>query len=657
MCIRDRVSTQSTGAYISTMGLRTLAFLSLLPHALAGFYALPGVAPKSFEDGDHVDLDVARLDSVITQLPYPYYSLPYCQPETREFTEQHLGASLRGDRIEASSYELTYGLDQACRILCSRTYEPEKLKEFEIRVREGYRAYWLVDNLPAATRIQLESDNSDSPGYSYERGFDIGTTEFDKGEGGVFLNNHVRLTIRYHQREDKAGARIVAFEVEPFSVKHSIKKAITGPAVDGSTHLNTCKPIEPINHQMTPMRIDGATSPQNIVFTYDVSWVESDTRWSSRWDMYLLVTDDQVHWFSVFNSLITVIFLSGMVAVILLRVLNADITTYNEMDAEEGREETGWKLLHADVFRQPEHSNLLSAMVGTGCQLFCACTAMLVFASFGFVSPAHRGGLMTAMLISFVMTGVCSGYFSSRNYKMLGGTDWKTNTLWAAFLAPSLIFGMFFLLNLVLWSEGSSGAVPFGALCKMLFLFLGVHVPLCYAGGHFGSKRDRIMFPCKVNLLPRALPPKEWYMHPMLTLFLGGLLPFGAILVEVNFVLSSIWLRHYYYVFGFMLLAFVILTITCSEMCIVLCYSNLCHGDYEWWWRSFLTAGSTAVYVFLYSIWYYHTQLSITKTLSMFLYFGYNLMIAIVVFLLTGTIGYQATLIFVRKIFAAVKID
>ena len=99
---------------------------------------------------------------------------------------------------------------------------------------------------------------------------------------------------------------------------------------------------------------------------------------------------------------------------------------------EEGREETGWKLVHADVFRPPAHANLLSALVGTGSQLFCACASMLVFATFGddsskapacscgsicllsavaagFVSPAHRGGLMTAMLLCFVLMGTFSG--------------------------------------------------------------------------------------------------------------------------------------------------------------------------------------------------------------------------------------------------------
>ena len=30
-----------------------------------------------------------------------------------------------------------------------------------LQIREGYRAYWLVDNLPAATKIGLETDSPD----------------------------------------------------------------------------------------------------------------------------------------------------------------------------------------------------------------------------------------------------------------------------------------------------------------------------------------------------------------------------------------------------------------------------------------------------------------------------------------------------------------
>ena len=53
---------------------------------------------------------------------------------------------------------------------------------------------------------------------------------------------------------------------------------------------------------------------------------------------------------------------------------------------------------------------------------------------------------------------------------------------------------------------------------------------------------------------------------------LGGILPFGACFVELFFILSSMWMDQYYYVFGFTLLVFVILLVTCAEVTVVLVY-------------------------------------------------------------------------------------
>ena len=66
-----------------------------------------------------------------------------------------------------------------------------------------------------------------------------------------------------------------------------------------------------------------------------------------------------------------VLFLTGMVAMIMLRTLKADLKRYSEMETqEEAQEETGWKLVHGDVFRPPTLPMLLSVSVGTGVQVF-----------------------------------------------------------------------------------------------------------------------------------------------------------------------------------------------------------------------------------------------------------------------------------------------
>ena len=52
-------------------------------------------------------------------------------------------------------------------------------------------------------------------------------------------------------------------------------------------------------------------------------------------------------WFAIMNSLVIVLFLSGMVAMITIRSLHKDIARYNSVESsEEAQEEFGWKLVH-----------------------------------------------------------------------------------------------------------------------------------------------------------------------------------------------------------------------------------------------------------------------------------------------------------------------
>ncbi|KAJ0759626.1 putative nonaspanin (TM9SF) [Helianthus annuus] len=117
--------------------------------------------------------------------------------------------------------------------------------------------------------------------------------------------------------------------------------------------------------------IRGSTIPQTVdtdtevVFTYDVTFKESDIEWGSRWDVYLLTNDDPLHWFSIKNSLIIVLFLSGMLAMIIMRTLHKDISNFNQLDPQdESEEETGWKVVHGDVFRPPLIPGYLVFMSG-----------------------------------------------------------------------------------------------------------------------------------------------------------------------------------------------------------------------------------------------------------------------------------------------------
>jgi len=295
--------------------------------------------------------------------------------------------------------------------------------------------------------------------------------------------------------------------------------------------------------------------------------------------------------------------------------------------------------------------------VGSGVQVFGMALVTMIFAVLGFLSPANRGGLTTALVVLFVVMGVLAGYFSSRTYKLFKGIHTKKNTIITATFFPGIVFAIFFVLNMFIWGEKSSGAVPFGTLVSLVALWFGISVPLVFFGSYFAYKKPVEDAPVRTNQIPRQIPEQVWYMSPIFSILMGGILPFGAVFIELFFILSAIWGHQFYYIFGFLFIVFVILVLTCAEITIVMCYFQLCSEDYNWWWRSYLTAGASAFYMFLYSIFYFYTKLEIQTAVSTLLYFGYSFIMAFAFFVLTGAIGYYACFSFVRKIYASVKVE
>ena len=285
-----------------------------------------------------------------------------------------------------------------------------------------------------------------------------------------------------------------------------------------------------------------------------------------------------------------------------------------------------------------------------------------MLACLGFLSPASRGALMTTAMVCYFLMGTPSGYFSARFYKMFGGEKWAMNVIATALLCPGfvfywsklfltvimniffkfslffirLVFALFFILNLVLWINSSSAAIPFGTLVALLALWFLVATPLVFIGSYFGFKKEIIEHPVRTNQIPRQIPTQYFYTRPVPGIIMGGILPFGCIFIQLFFILNSIWSHQFYYMFGFLSIVYLILIITCSETTILLCYFHLCTEDYRWWWRSFLTSGFAAVYFFIYSVHYYATKLDLQGAASTFLYFGYTLIMTFLFFLFSG---------------------
>jgi len=205
-----------------------------------------------------------------------------------------------------------------------------------------------------------------------------------------------------------------------------------------------------------------------------------------------------------------------------------------------------------------------------------------------------------------------------------------------------LIFLIFLFLNFFLIGTHSSGAVPFGTMVALVALWFLISVPLCVVGAYFGFKAERIENPVRTNQIPRQIPDQPFWLRPVPSVLMGGVLPFGAIFIELYFILNSIWYHRIYYVFGFLFLVFGVLILTASQVTVLMAYFHLCAEDYRWWWRAFFTSGGAAVYVFAYSVLYWATKLKLTSFVSTVLYFGWTSVMCILFFVLSGFIGWVA---------------
>ncbi|KAF3907638.1 hypothetical protein AA313_de0205611 [Arthrobotrys entomopaga] len=660
-----------------------LQLLLLWLSAAHAFY-IPGWSERGHSEGERIPLQFNKLTSDATELPYSYSGLPFiCKPKHgAKNVGLNLGEVLRGDKIVESDYELTMGKMETCKHLCDVEIGRDEVLEAQRLIRHNYVVEWIVDNLPGATSFK----SFDKLRKYYAAGFKLGNFDNDK----VYIHNHVTLIMRYRKSsKDPNKKLIVGFEVYP--------KSINGPAgecpksiSDSNSPLELTLPMSPAQTGETKTEYD-PTEKIRITYTYSVYWEEDETiEWHNRWDLYFVHQEQSsnIHVLAIINSLVISFLLSGMVGVVLLRTLSRDIQSYNaKSGGEDGKrmkrlsiasdsglgegsvpdgddddlldDTTGWKLVHGDVFRPPVFGGLLAPLIGSGVQLLVTVFSLLIFSLIGILNPSYRGGFVSFGLFLFVFAGIFSGYFSSRVYKAFNGDNWVKNAALTALLVPGFIFLAVFVLNLFVWAQASSSAIPFFTLVALVSMWLLISVPLVLLGSWIGFKRPAYDQPTKTTQIPRQIPQQPWYLQLGPSILLGGIVPFAVIFIELLFVFKSIWQDKsgYYYMFGFLALIITILLVTIVEITVVVTYFQLCAENYHWWWHSFRVGASSSVYIFMYSIWYYFTKLHIQGFVNSLLFFGYSLLGSIVYGVLGGTVGFLAAYMFVRRIYGAVKAD
>lgn len=610
--------------------------------SIADAFYLPGVAPTSYREGDLVELNVNHItpslrkqdeDSKTYLFSYDYYygRFHFCHPKDGEKKQsESLGSILFGDRIFNSPFELKLLENSTCNALCTVKYPKGDADFVNDNIRRGYQYNMMIDGLPVA-RTLLDVKEHET---FYSSGFNIG---FDDDEKIPHLYNHYDFYIEYHLRKD-GQYRIVGATVNPRSIHY-----------EKASDLNQCEAEE-----VNPVQLSNQEDTE-VTFSYSVYWVPSDTVWATRWDKYLHVYDPKIQWFALVNFSLIVILLTIIMSHILWKTLRNDIQKYNEVNLDDDViDEMGWKLIYGDVFRAPTNPMLLSVLVGSGIQLLLMSITTCGLAAFGLLSPSNRGSLATVMFVLYNLFGIVGSYHSAYIFKFFNGEDWKINMFLTPVLVPGVIFGIFFLLNIFLIFIHSSGAVPAGSMLAVIVIWFIVSVPLSCIGSVLGLKKAPVELPVKVNQIARQIPPQPKYMKTQWLALIGGIFPFGAIAIEMYFIYNSLWFNRIYYMFGFLFFCFVLMLITCMLVTLLLIYFSLCNENYKWQWKSFFVSGGVSIYVFIHAIFLSGFNIS---GVSMIIYLGYSAVIALIVGLMCGTIGFLSSMCLTLHMYSQIKVD
>ena len=595
-----------------------------------------GILDYSHEFGSELQIHAGALSSINGIIPFSYEKLKICDITKVVKAEDTLGEILTGEKIFNTGYLAKTGNNSLCEVLCYNQFDQDSSNLIKTLIKSNYFINWYLDKLPAG----LISFNKETQATSidYFKGIPLGYMDNDK----YYIYNHLQFHILINEINDKKF-NVVGFNILPISINHNGEKEIC--AKESKLLLD--------NFNVLPQ----ALTEEKVLFTYDIIFEKSNNTFALRWDHYK-TSNTQIHWIGILLSQIVIFGLTIIIIMVLVKNINTEVDMYNTQVINfEFVDYYTWKELSGEVFRAPlRNPMLLSAIIGNGVQLFCMLTVTLWLGSFGFANPEKRANLLNLGIIFFCIMGLPGGFISTKIYQFFKGKSWLLNALLTSVIFPGTLFFGYLFVNIVLAIEKSSAAVNISDIISLFILWVFCTFPLILIGSFLGIKNRPIEAPCKTNPVPSFVPEKPWYLHYKFMTFVTGFISFGTFFIELNYVMGALWKHQIYFLAAFLWISLFLFIIICGEISIIVVFWNLCYGDYNWWWKSFLMGASPVIYFVLFSV-YYFCNLNIRRLSAMIVYFGIMGLISAMSLFICGSLSVLITFVFVKTIYSRIKIN
>ena len=599
-------------------------------------------------EGSTINIQVGKLSSNNYIIPYSYNRLKICNLKRIKKAEDNLGEILTGEDLYISEYTANINENKFCEILCNNHFRKNTIRKIKRLIDRNYYSNWYVDKLPAGLIYYNYDTKKTDINYFY--GIPLGKKEKDK----YIIYNHLHFKILINKISEKRY-NVVGLGILPMSMKHNGTNAICEKKYDEDFNFKSIvKEHEVLNND----------DNQTILYTYDIVFEYSNITLASRWDHYKS-SDTKIHWTGIIISTLILIILTIIIAFLLTKIIKKDIDNYNyqvaqieDIDNIKSINENNWKQVSGDVFRPPRvNKMLLSSIIGTGCQLYLMLTIVFFLGVIGFANPEKRSNILSLIILCYILMGLAGGYISAVFYKIMNGTNWLKMSLLTSILFPGTLFLGYIFINIILSLENSTAAVNIYDLSSLFFLWIFCTLPLILIGTFLGIKSKKQKMPCKVNTVPRKIYEKPWYLHYRYLSCITGLICFITILFELNYIMSALWRHELYFIVSFLWISYFLFIMVSGEVSIIVVFWNLCYGDYNWWWKSFLVGSSPVIYFIIYSIYFFIFKMNVTRLSAIVVYFGIMALISAMALFICGSISVIICFGFIFKIYSNIKID
>lgn len=254
-----------------------------------------------------------------------------------------------------------------------------------------------------------------------------------------------------------------------------------------------------------------------------------------------------------------------------------------------------------------------------------------------------------------VFGGGANGYVTARTMRFFGATEWRFAASVAAFCLPCYIAITLILVDFIEYFEKSDQLFPFTSIAFVSFFWVLCNVPASYLGAYRGFESNDDKPPCKVSAVRRPIPNQKWYIGEKFSIVICGFIIFSTVASELHYVVTSVWRSQIIGMFFFSFLTLNLLVCVVALISVLHTYAALANQNWQWWWRSFFSGFSAALWMFVYAVWLMSAVFKMDVFWSDVVFLLYAVMMSTCFGLMCGAVSVLASWLFVTYLYALSK--